>query len=233
MAHCRHFIDNFLFKHYRDMVWPKFDKIILPLRLLKTTVNKNVIDLVSMLGDDYALGLCLYSEYGREQFWFTGHSKDDVLTLFHNESQLLLEFIDYFKQHTAHVLAELKQLHYTVYDHPLQLLVSSLQNHEGDQPFVCKDQYKNISFLHQIGVFSYLSETAKLTKKERDVLLMVSNGLSAKEIALGQHISTKTVEFHIDRIKRKLNAKNKVELISIYKILKHIGSEYLLSKMSE
>lgn len=55
----------------------------------------------------------------------------------------------------------------------------------------------------------------KLSNKEREVIELLSNGLTAKEIADKLIISTRTVETHRKNMMKKLNAKNTAELIAI------------------
>jgi two-component system, NarL family, response regulator NreC len=52
-----------------------------------------------------------------------------------------------------------------------------------------------------------------LTAKEREVLSLVSSGLTTKEIAVQLHISHHTVESHRKNLLRKCRAKNSAELI--------------------
>ncbi len=54
-----------------------------------------------------------------------------------------------------------------------------------------------------------------LTQREIDCLNLTANGKSAKEIARHFNISHRTIEVHLASIKRKLNCKTKLELLSI------------------
>jgi two-component system response regulator NreC len=51
-----------------------------------------------------------------------------------------------------------------------------------------------------------------LTKREREILYLVANGMKNKEIATTLGISTRTAESHRARIMRKLNLRNTVDL---------------------
>jgi len=55
--------------------------------------------------------------------------------------------------------------------------------------------------------------TRSLKKRERDVLDMVADGLSAQEIAEQINLSTRTVEWHMHQAMRKLGAKNRVQAV--------------------
>ena len=52
-----------------------------------------------------------------------------------------------------------------------------------------------------------------LTPREREVLHLIADGLSAKEIASDLGISTKTVEAHRTSLMRKLGARKATELV--------------------
>jgi DNA-binding NarL/FixJ family response regulator len=60
-----------------------------------------------------------------------------------------------------------------------------------------------------------------LTKREREILKMLSEGRSVKEIATGFDLSVKTVEAHKFNLMRKLDIHNKAQLVQ-YAIQKKI-----------
>jgi DNA-binding NarL/FixJ family response regulator len=53
-----------------------------------------------------------------------------------------------------------------------------------------------------------------ITKREREVLMLMAQGNINKEIAHLLHISTDTVKQHIKNIYRKLGAGNKIEALN-------------------
>jgi DNA-binding NarL/FixJ family response regulator len=59
------------------------------------------------------------------------------------------------------------------------------------------------------------SLASQLSAREREVLQMIAEGLSTKEIADKMCVSVKTVETHRQQIMRKLNAKSVAELTKI------------------
>lgn len=59
-----------------------------------------------------------------------------------------------------------------------------------------------------------LVQDAGLTKRERNILLLVSKGAQNQEIADTLHISVNTVKTHLYSIFRKTNSRNRVELVS-------------------
>jgi len=60
-----------------------------------------------------------------------------------------------------------------------------------------------------------------LTKREREILKMLAEGQSVKEIASGFELSVKTVEAHKFNLMRKLGIHNKAHLVQ-YAIQKKI-----------
>jgi len=55
-----------------------------------------------------------------------------------------------------------------------------------------------------------------LTKKEREVLALVAEGRSNKEIARILAITVHTTEKHLDNIYKKLNVNNRTSAASVY-----------------
>ncbi|PTQ12335.1 helix-turn-helix transcriptional regulator [Sphingomonas oleivorans] len=54
-----------------------------------------------------------------------------------------------------------------------------------------------------------------LTERERQILTMMARGNSAKEVALALSVSPRTVESHVDHIRLKIQARNRVHMITI------------------
>lgn len=54
-----------------------------------------------------------------------------------------------------------------------------------------------------------------LPRRERQVLLLLVEGLSTKEIALQLDIAPKTVEGHIERMRLRLGASNRCHLVGL------------------
>jgi DNA-binding CsgD family transcriptional regulator len=55
--------------------------------------------------------------------------------------------------------------------------------------------------------------TSRLSKRERAVLDLVADGLSAQEIAEQVNLSARTVEWHMHQAMKKLGAKNRVQAV--------------------
>ncbi len=55
-----------------------------------------------------------------------------------------------------------------------------------------------------------------ITKRELDCLFLLAQGLTSKKIALKLEISARTAEKHLENIKIKFNANNRIELLNKY-----------------
>jgi DNA-binding NarL/FixJ family response regulator len=69
---------------------------------------------------------------------------------------------------------------------------------------------KNISAMLEIGRWLDIS------KREKEVIKLLSMGLTQKEIADDLFISNRTVETHIKNLMKKMGAKNTTHLVTIY-----------------
>jgi DNA-binding NarL/FixJ family response regulator len=61
---------------------------------------------------------------------------------------------------------------------------------------------------------STMSEPGTLSRREREVLISILNGLTNKEIASELHISERTVKFHVSRLFQKFGAQRRADLIA-------------------
>ena|SRR5690606_13452014 len=53
-----------------------------------------------------------------------------------------------------------------------------------------------------------------LSLREREVLVLIARGLSAKEVAQRTNLSPRTVEHHVENIRNKLRARNRAHIVS-------------------
>ncbi|TPG16519.1 LuxR family transcriptional regulator [Sphingomonas koreensis] len=58
-------------------------------------------------------------------------------------------------------------------------------------------------------------ETKSLTGREKEVLELVVEGFSAKEIALHLCIAPRTVECHIDHLRSKTRSRNRAQMVAV------------------
>ena len=59
-----------------------------------------------------------------------------------------------------------------------------------------------------------MSDTVKLSKREREALVHLAQGLSNREIAKRLGISINTVNKHVQQIFTKLNVRNRVQAVT-------------------
>ncbi len=59
-----------------------------------------------------------------------------------------------------------------------------------------------------------LPNPAGLTVRERQILQLIAQGLSTKEVARQVVIAPRTVDRHVDNIRYKLGAKNRTHMIA-------------------
>lgn len=53
-----------------------------------------------------------------------------------------------------------------------------------------------------------------LTHREAEILAMIANGLSSKEAAVRIGIAPRTVERHIENVRMKMRARNRVQMVT-------------------
>ena len=56
---------------------------------------------------------------------------------------------------------------------------------------------------------------ARLTKREKQVLLLLGEGLSNKEIATRLFISKRTCDFHAENMYRKFGVSNRIQMLNL------------------
>lgn len=56
----------------------------------------------------------------------------------------------------------------------------------------------------------------KLTPRENDVIILVSEGYADKEIAIKLNLSARTIQTHLNSIILKLNARNRTNAVALF-----------------
>lgn len=75
--------------------------------------------------------------------------------------------------------------------------------------------YRLLSLPYPLSAQSKSDAYRKLTSQHKAIFKYLIQGLTAKEIAKEMHLSFRTIEFHINSIKKRFRVKNKSELISL------------------
>jgi len=68
-------------------------------------------------------------------------------------------------------------------------------------------------FLREVRRRLPLDTSERLTKREKDVLLLLHTGLSNRRIAAALRLSENTIEFHVGNLLNKLGAQNRLEAV--------------------
>lgn len=166
-----------------------------------------------------------------------GSGKECLDKLFSIDPDILLLDINMPEKNGFEVLREIKNrklstkiLVLTVYNE-LEYLISAVDN--GADGYIMKDtefsELKNAISLIMDGqkyiqptlVSTYNSELlnrnidqkklVELTKREREILVQVANGMSNKEIAINLNITERTVKNHIFNIFKKINVSDRTQ----------------------
>ena len=73
------------------------------------------------------------------------------------------------------------------------------------------DGYFSPAVATKVAAWARGEEPAGLTEREIEVLQLVADGLSNKEIAARLHVAERTVQFHVSNVLQKLDAASRVE----------------------
>lgn len=100
---------------------------------------------------------------------------------------------------------------YTLKNRPFEELVNAVRTVAAGQTYLCPE-------VASIVVKEYVSNTAAddasvLSAREREVLQLVAEGRSTKDIASRLNVSGKTIETHRQNIMKKLEIKNMADLV--------------------
>jgi DNA-binding NarL/FixJ family response regulator len=92
-------------------------------------------------------------------------------------------------------------------------LVLAIRQVARKKSYISPDALKSIAS----GAYDPSAERAlgKLTARQREVLQLVAEGRTLKEIAAALHVTVKTVEFHKARLMQRLMVRSSAELTSI------------------
>ena len=93
-----------------------------------------------------------------------------------------------------------------------ELLTAIVEVHNGKK-YIC-DEVKNILAQQELEEEGGLPDMNVLSRREIEMVKLIKEGLSSKEIALRLDISLKTVEVHRYNILKKLSLKNTAALVN-------------------
>ncbi len=138
----------------------------------------------------------------------TSSPKLDMLLI--NEQALLQNFIVQFKTEKKHLFQKINEVHVDVtpYYDPLYANVPITQRLTDRENFLNSIRSQKIP---------------SLSLRDKDVLIHMLEAKTASQIALQLHLSPRTVENYIERLKNKLGCHSKFELIQKAKELDQVG----------
>ncbi|MBN8673327.1 MAG: response regulator transcription factor [Chitinophagales bacterium] len=111
-------------------------------------------------------------------------------------------------------MLQLGAMGYVTKNSPKDEMISAiLEVHDG-RKYIC-DEVKNILAQQELDEGTPASmDMNNLSRRELDIIQLIKEGLSSKEIALQLDISLKTVEVHRYNILKKLNLRNTAALVN-------------------
>lgn len=97
------------------------------------------------------------------------------------------------------------------------LLIKAIKAVAKGDVWIDKSTVKNLLF----GISALKrNTTVRLTNKEKEIVNLISQGFTNKEIAKKIHISEPTVKTHLNRVFRKLDIRNRAQLVT-YAVKNH------------
>lgn len=124
----------------------------------------------------------------------TCHKNEIIINSYFNNLENLKKYISYFHQEAAPLIKEaFQKKHIMPFGHNMP--ISRYFSEELERKF----SNKNINY--------------KFSRRQLECIDLLIKGFTAKEIANHLHLSFRTVEAYIELLKKKLNCKNKTELV--------------------
>jgi DNA-binding NarL/FixJ family response regulator len=96
-----------------------------------------------------------------------------------------------------------------------EIIKAIAELHNGGAPMSPYIARKVIKHIHSVPE---RSDQFDITKREHEVLVLLSKGLQYKELADMMNVSNETIKKHIRNIYRKLHVQNKVEALNKYRL---------------
>lgn len=141
-------------------------------------------------------------EHYIDVFWFGSDEKNDGMVDFY------LNNMDIIKNYSHYFIEEASDL------------IKTAEKKRIIIPTVLKDDYndafqriKNLS--QQAAKFDVAGNEVLITPREMDCLRFLKKGFTAKMIAAQLKLSSRTVESHIEKIKRKLNCHSRAQIMTL------------------
>ncbi|MBL7756329.1 MAG: response regulator transcription factor, partial [Chitinophagaceae bacterium] len=92
-------------------------------------------------------------------------------------------------------------------------MISAIVEVRAGKKYIC-EEVKNILAQQELDEDSEVADLNNLSRREIDIIKLIKEGLSSKEIAQQLDISLKTVEVHRYNVLKKLKLKNTAALVN-------------------
>ncbi|MFN3234409.1 MAG: helix-turn-helix transcriptional regulator [Gammaproteobacteria bacterium] len=172
--------------------------------------NEEDSDVVSFAQDRFDCFSCytiiIRSHHHSDMYFFSmKEANKNNVQVYLNNTELLYKFIHYFNRKLSTTFSELLVDKSDLYD---DLYVPS-KVISG----ISKTSIKSFNSLIS-SKDNFLCEFPKITAREASCLKYLLMGLSAKEIADRMHITSRSVEFHVNNLKLKFDCRTTLALVS-------------------
>lgn len=131
-----------------------------------------------------------------------------IYDFYFNQPQLLSQFMDYFKTQTKDIIKAIARS-------PIPLEKKLQENIE----FIKPDDFAKLSKALGSEESEYMMVKNKkipLTEREAQSLSLLAQGNRTKDIAKVLDISPRTVDIHLNKIRKKIGIKNRFELLNLW-----------------
>lgn len=159
-----------------------------------------------------------------EFYFFSGSVKDTWLGNFYlNNIDLLEKFILYFKD-SANLLLKKAEKNRIIYPKNSNIKELKVNVIDSDLTKLRTDFLRDINADEPI---QHVDTANLLSTREKEVALNILQGRTANETSTHLFISRKTVERHLENIRKKLGCQNKTELIKRLLVLEKLQTHFL------
>lgn len=165
------------------------------------------------------IGFCERNTDSVEHYGFWGRSdrKNSFMDVYLKYSTLLKAFTDHFKKECREVLRSDSVPYLSLTDLiGTDFITSAIKNNKGNQDLINK-------YLNEIGLGNEVKKASLLTPREKECIMHILKGKSAKESAQVLDLSHRTVEHYLENVKNKFGCQFKNELFSSAERLNELG----------
>ena len=161
----------------------------------------------SVYGKDFGIhnGFVWQEQISQEiqRLYFFGSDTPEIYNEVVNNIEVFKKFLKYFKDRNKDIINMFREKKVKISDSKEQYFV------DEDSQHVSKREQMNL-LLHTVGV---LEENTNISKREWQCIELLNLGYSASKTGEILGISRRTVEAHFERIKDKLNVRNKIDIL--------------------